>query len=123
MAVIENPYEEMTHKQLLAYIHGAQELLSLRDWKIDLDIGNICPDIMENADSTESKKAFGRVNYDKTILTALIWVPLLRCKAVNISPFDTAMHEVAHIFYDYHKEELSVNIIANLLVRILKGKK
>lgn len=94
------PYKRVSFKQLENAVKWCQNNLNLRDWKIELEIGNTAPGwIIDD----------GRIGSSQTYVpyfTAKVWVCPKRCKENDTHPISVLCHEMLHVFfYNYGIED------------------
>ena len=112
--MIQEPiYRNRQYKQLLSKLKEAQNTLQMRDWQIDLEVGDTPPKRFIDKDNGDS---VCRAWYDTTNLKAHIWISPARCKKENTDPLFNLYHEIGHIWSETHNEETRCNIVASLLI-------
>ena len=115
MAVKEYQYQPATHDSLHLCLCWAQNNLELRDWNIRLDTSDEIP--RELLPDDASGKVIYRINYH----TAMVWVPIGRCKAENMNPYSILLHEAIHIrmaMDGFGDDEATVCMLEPILYRL-----
>lgn len=107
-------YESTTHKELLKIIKWCQNRLSMRDWTITLiTTDNPPPEL--SGELAESASTCGMSVWIGDDETGVVWLPLRRLEALNVSAVVTCIHEVLHCVMDkirVEKEEYVVNLLS-----------
>lgn len=87
------PYTKMSFRQMLKAVKWCQNALNLRDWFVDLEVGDIFPK-WGNEDDGSLASSKSNVPY----FSAQIWVSASRCKNSNCHPVSVLCHEMIHVF-------------------------
>ena len=87
--------------------------LNLRDWAVDLYLGDEVPEKFAGDEPGDSP---AMVVYEAQYKMARIWVSPERSRRDNVDPLFYLYHEIIHIFLGVHDEEFECNNIASILL-------
>jgi hypothetical protein len=112
MSIDQPPYKTRTHALLTKKLTEALNLLQMRDWQVDLEVGDNVPVVFRDDDNGIS---VCRSQWQADCLKAFIWISPDRCRKENTDPLFNLFHELAHPWQDVHGVEVRCNILAKLL--------
>jgi len=115
--MIKDPgYRKRRQDTMCKYLRKALNSLQMRDWGVDLEVGDEIPKRFASDDDGD---CVARVFFDSDTLHAFIWVSPGRCKVDGVDPLNAMYHEIAHIFHIIHNEEVWCNVLALLISNLL----
>lgn len=94
------PYTSISFPQMLKAVRWCQNALNLRDWTIDLEVGDVVPKWVDK-DENDVLLAFSRswASY----FTAQIWICPSCCKDRDCHPISVLCHEMIHVFLQSYR--------------------
>jgi hypothetical protein len=90
VAVYERKFQKATRKQLIKCIRWCQNILNLRDWRIEFYIGPTNKDQDEYANTEITPGNMWR-------FIAEIWLDLVLCEKMDVNPYRAVCHELVHV--------------------------
>ena len=119
MAIKEYQYQKATQAQLLKCIGWCQNQFQLRDWEIQLSIGDTRPPEFEDGSPSVEQ---AEVTYSTVRLKAVIWINDTVIIQKGLSLYSAVIHEMLHILigisYDNDNDELIVRSLEPLIYRL-----